>query len=168
MKINISKKQYEIIIKALETSSFIFGPMSDFVDEKYKKDVDDIDKMEEYLLQFAKEFDFEKNLCESDPGSLHLNEDYYDKILDDLNLYDDQQLFEGLTHELGKRDFYNNYSKEEVLERLEKNGDYLGAPIYEFEKKYVDEINENGYSRFFIDKSFPSSKENDEKILNAK
>lgn len=32
MKIEINKRQYEIIIKALTVSSFIYGPIGDFVD----------------------------------------------------------------------------------------------------------------------------------------
>lgn len=148
MKINISKKQYEVLIKSLEMSSFIYGPMSDFVDDKFKKDAEEIEEVEKYLLEFAKDYDFEKNL--SSPKELYVSEEYYDKILDDLNLYDEQQLFENLASELGKRDFHAKYSKEEINEIIKKYGNYLGVPLYEFEKKYYDEFNENGYDRLFI------------------
>ena len=81
MKISITKKQYEILMKSLEASSFIYGPLSDFVDDKYKKEAKEIDKMEDYLLEYAKDFDFENNLCKCKPGVIHLDESYYDKIL---------------------------------------------------------------------------------------
>ncbi len=152
MKINITKKQYEIIVKSLEANSFIYGPMSDFVDDKYKKDTNEIEEVQKYLLQYAKDFDFEKNLCDCGAKDPHLDEDYYEKILDDLALYDEQQLFEGLAHELGKRDFHNKYSKEEADKLIEEHGGYLGVPVYEFDKKYYDEFNENGYERLFIKK----------------
>ena len=31
-----------------------------------------------------------------------------------------------------------------------KNDGYLGVPLYDFEKKYYDEFNENEYERLFI------------------
>ncbi len=148
MKINISKKQYETLVKAIEVSSFIYGPMSDMVDDKYKEDADDLDALEKYFLQFAKDFDFEKNLCKQ--GDQHLDEEYDDKILEDLQLYDEQQMFENLAYELGKRDFLNTYSKEEIAKMKADHGDYLGVQMYEFERKYYDEININGYKRFYI------------------
>lgn len=148
MKINLSNKQYETLIKAIEVSSFIYGPMSDMVDNKYKKDADEFDALEKYFLQYAKDFNFEKNLCKED--NQHLDDDYDDKILEDLELYDEQQMFENLAYELGKRDFFNKYSKEEIVKLREENGDYLGVQMYDFEKKYYDEINKNGYKRFFI------------------
>lgn len=81
MKINITKKQYEILVKSLEANSFIYGPMSDFVDDKYKKDTVEIEEVQKYLLQYAKDFDFENNLCECGAKDPHLDEDYYEKIL---------------------------------------------------------------------------------------
>ncbi len=148
MKINISKKQYETLIKSIEVSSFIYGPMSDMVDNKYKKDSDEIEELLNYFLQYTNDFDFDKNLCKE--GDLHLDEDYDDKILEELELYDEQQMFENLAYELGKRDFNNTYSKGEIDKIKEEHGDYLGVPMYEFEKKYCDEINKNGYKRFYI------------------
>ena len=75
MEINISKKHYKVIIKALQTSSFIYGPMSDLVDKKYKKDNTDIDDVLEELLSHAKSFDFGKNIEEFDneytPSATH-------------------------------------------------------------------------------------------------
>ena len=148
MKINISKKQYEVLIKALEMSSFIYGPLSDMVDKKFKKDSDEIESLEKYFLTYAKDFHFEKNLCS--PDELHLDEDYYMKILDDLEQYDDRQLFDNLANELAKRDFRNKYSKKEIEALHKEHGDYLGVPMYDFEKKYYDEFNDKGYDRLFI------------------
>ncbi|KKQ34864.1 MAG: hypothetical protein US50_C0034G0005 [Candidatus Nomurabacteria bacterium GW2011_GWB1_37_5] len=145
MKINITKKQYETIIKALEISSFIYGPMSDFVDDKFKKDADDMDSVQEELLLNAEEFDFDKNMEEGD-----LKEEYYEKILNDLSEYDDYELFENLANKLGWRDFRKKYTQEEIDKMSEEHGDYLGVPMYEFEKKYYDEFNKNEYNRLYV------------------
>jgi hypothetical protein len=149
MKIDITNKQYKVLIKALEVSSFIYGPMSDFGDKKYKKDIKEIEDVESELLKYTKDFKFDKN-TESFDGELVVKEGYYTGILDDLENYDEQQLFENLANKLGKRDFRNKFSKEEIKKMSEDHGGYLGVPMYDFEKKYYDEFDSNGYDRLFI------------------
>ena len=149
MKINISKIQYENIIKALEISSFVYGDLSDFVEKKYKKDVDTLENIQKDLLKYAKEFDFEKN-TENFEGEVVLREEYYEKLLDDLFLYDDHQLFENLANKLGRRDFDRKFTEEEIEKMSEEHGGYLGVPLYDFEKKYYDEFNEYEYNRLYI------------------
>ncbi len=149
MKINLTNKQYKILIDALEMSSFIYGQISDFVDDKFKKNISKIEDVEKYLLQFSKDFSFEKNLCK-DCGELSLDEEYYMKILDDLDSYDEYQMFENLANKLGRRDFEKVYSLKEIKEISKKHNGYLGVPMYDFEKKYYDEFNSHGYDRLFI------------------
>src|SRR3989344_5230506 len=149
MKINISKIQYENIIKALEISSFVYGDLSDFVEEKYKKNVNTLENIQKDLLEYAKEFDFDKN-TENFEGKVILREEYYSKLLDDLFLYDDHQLFENLSNKLGLRDFNRNFTKEEIEKISEEHDGYLGVPLYDFEKKYYDEFNEHEYDRLEI------------------
>ncbi|MEI7709702.1 MAG: hypothetical protein WCI76_03230 [bacterium] len=149
MKINISKNQYENIIKALEISSFVYGNLSDFVDHKYKKRVDALESTQKDFLKFAKEFDFDKN-TENFEGEVVLREEYYEQLLNDLLLYDEQQLFENLANKLGWRDFERKFTKEEIEKMSEERGGYLGVPLYDFEKKYYDEFNEHEYGRLEI------------------
>ncbi|MEK9175656.1 MAG: hypothetical protein AAB795_03660 [Patescibacteria group bacterium] len=149
MKININKTQYENIVKALEISSFVYGNLSDFVDEKYKKDVNTLENVQKDLLEHAKEFHFNKN-TENFEGKIILREEYYEKLLDDLFLYDDHQLFENLANKLGWRDFKRKFTKEEIEKMSEKYNGYLGVPIYDFEKKYYDEFNKHEYDRLEV------------------
>lgn len=149
MKININKTQYENIIKALEISSFVYGDLSDFVDEKYKKDVVALENVKNELVEYAKEFSFDKN-TENFEEKVILREEYYGKLLDDLFLYDDHQIFEGLADKLGWRDFRVKYSNEEINKMSEESGGYLGVQLHDFEKKYYDEFNEHEYDRLYI------------------
>ena len=149
MKINISKKHYETIIKALETSSFIYGPMSDSVSKKYAKTNIAIEDVLEELLSYAKDFDFEKNIEEFDNKPV-LKEEYYEKILDDISEYDDWQLCENLASKLAWRDFHDTFSKEEIEKMGAKNRGYFGVELYDFEKKYYDEFNKYEYDRVFV------------------
>ena len=149
MKINITKNNYELIIKALSMSSFVYGNLSDFVDNKYKKDSDDLEILESYLLEYANDFHFNKNIDSFD-GKLYLNEEYNDAVLDDLFLYDDQQVYENLANKLDLRDFKMKYSQAEIDKMIEEHNGYLGVPLYDFEKRYYDEFEEHNYDRLFI------------------
>lgn len=149
MKLNINKRQYENIIKALEISSFVYGDLSDFIDKKYRQNNDDLENTKKDLLEHAKEFNFDKN-TENFEDRIVLREEYYSKLLDDLFLYDNHQLFEGLAEKLGRRDFHLKYTKEEIAKISEENEGYLAVPLHDFEKKYYDEFNENEYDRLFI------------------
>lgn len=152
MKIQINIKQYKTIIKALETSSFIYGPMSDCVDKKYAKNNTEIETVLEDLLLYAKDFNFEDNVEEFDNKPV-LNEKYCKKILDDISEYDDWQLCENLASKLAWRDFLNTFSKEEIEKIGSKNSGYFGVELYDFEKKYYDEFNTYEYNRMFIVKN---------------
>lgn len=149
MKIDINKKQYETLVQALEISTFIYGPLSDCTDKKYKNDVDNLESVSKYLLSFAKEFDFEKNI-EVFENEHFVKEKYWDKILDDLSTYDDQQLYLDLANKLGWRDFKRKFTEKEIKKMSEEHGGYLGVPIYDFEKKYYDEFDEHEYDRLEI------------------
>ncbi len=157
MKIEINKKQYEVIIKALNVSSFIYGPMSDFVDDKYKKDSKNIEEMEEDLLKYAKDYNFKKNIDDFE-GKIIVNEKYTDKILKELDDYDDYITCDNLAMELGRRDFRNKYNKEEIEKMFEDHGGYLGVPMFEFEKKYYDEFDKHSYQRLYIKEDLNKNK----------
>ena len=149
MKLNITKKQYEIIIRALDVSSYVYGPLSDFADKKYKKESSEIDAVKDELLSHTKEFDFEENV-EDFEGKNVLTEEYSEKTLDDMFTYDDYVTFDNLAGKLGMRDFRKKYTQEEIDKMAEEHHGYLGVPLYEFEKKYYDEFNENEYDRLYI------------------
>ena len=149
MKIDITAQQYKTLINALKVSSFIYGPMSDMVDAKYKKEVNKIEDIESQLLKHAKDFGMADSVEEFD-GKLHVKETYYDKILDDLGEYDDWQTFENITNELAKRDFRADHSAAEIKEIAKKNRGYLGVEIYDYEEKYYNEFRKHGYDRLYI------------------
>lgn len=148
MKINITKKQYEVLIQALETAGCVYGPMSDFVDDKYKKNTKEINEVTEHLLASAKDFDF-KHVDEIN-GSLCVEDTYSEKMLLDVFDYDEYTLHQNISKALAMRDFYETHGEEKVEKIRKERGGYLGVPLYDFEKKYWDEFEKFGYSRLRI------------------
>lgn len=161
MKIEINKKQYEELIRGLNVSSFIYGTMSDFVDDKYKKDIKIIEEVEKEMLRYAKDFNFGKNI-EKFEGENTLRERYLDRNLSDLNDYDEYITYENLARELGRRDFFNKHTKEEIKKMTKESNGYLGALTYDFDEKYYNEFNKYGYSRLYI------KEDNDDKNVEEK
>lgn len=151
MKVELTKEQYKNIIHFLGITSFIYGPLGDFVDEKYKKGSDDIDKIEDYLLNFAQDFDCQ-NITEKFDGRNVIKDEESDKYLDVIREYDDYIFWDELANKLAWRDFEKEHSKEELAGMEKENGGYFGVALYDYEKKYWDEAENYGIDRLEIQK----------------
>ncbi|MFC1678246.1 hypothetical protein ACFLZ9_00740 [Patescibacteria group bacterium] len=132
MKINISKKQYQTLIKCVETAGTIYGVMGDMVDEKHKKFSGDIDELSDYVLGFAKEFGIE-GIAEKYRGKWGVTEKYMDEFMDDLKEYDEYAFWEMLVRELAKKEFEKKYLRAEIKKMSHE--EYL-KKIFELEDKY--------------------------------
>lgn len=158
MKINITKKQYETLLKTIAVSQFVYGALGDFVDEKYKKESTKLEELERHLASHAKDFGFEE-ITEEFEGErvIKMEGDWYHSIYEDIEEYDEYKLFQNLANKLGWRDFRRDHTKEEIDKMAEESGGYLGVPLYDYEKKYYDEFSEHDYSRLEINKDAPIS-----------
>ena len=150
MKIELTKAQYRNLITMSAISTGVFGILGDMVDEKYKKQSKITDEMEDHLLGYAKQFGSE-DLIEKYEGKDVLSEEFYDqKIQPILTDYEEFSLYDGLSHELARRDFKKDYTPAEIKKMSEKNGGYFGVEMYDYEKKYWDEFDEYEYDRLEI------------------
>ncbi len=152
MKINLSRAQYKQLIEMVAMTNGIVAVMGDMLsDTDYKKRSDKMSTLEEYLLQFAKEFGCEE-LMQMEGDKAVLDDEYYeDTIQPIITDYEEFATEDTLANKLAWRDFRNEHTKEE-LDALEKeNGGYFGVSIYKYEEKYWKEFEEYGYSRLKID-----------------
>ncbi|MCX6812302.1 MAG: hypothetical protein NTW79_01610 [Candidatus Berkelbacteria bacterium] len=138
------------MVTAVGISGGVFGILGDMFDSNYKKRSTANDKLESYLLSFANDFDFENLVEDFDGGKVLSEKTYENKILPILTDYEEFSVYDGLSHELARRDFDKTYSKSEINKMAKKNGNYFGAEMYDFEKKYWDEFDKNGYDRLEI------------------
>jgi hypothetical protein len=145
MKINITKKQYCQLVKALSLASAVTGLLGDML-ERYKKESDKMHELEKYFLQYAKEFHYDEVL----DGSGY-DENYYESVIMPIvNDYDEQITELNLSNKLAWRDFYNDSSEEEIAKISRKNNGYFGREIYEYEKKYWYEFEKHKFNRLII------------------
>lgn len=135
MKINISKRDYETIIKALDISEAVFGSLTDFVSESYREEYEGAKKAMSNLLKHSKDFKLDK-IVEEYEGELFLSDLNPDFALNVLGEYVDLEIYQKLSNQLAWRDFRIKYSDEEI-KKMDKSGTgYYGVELYPFEKRY--------------------------------
>lgn len=148
MKINLTKKQYRQLIKAVSLANATLGILGDVSKESdYKTQSNELEELEKYFLQFARDFDHEEVL--GDSGGM--DDDFYTSaimpILDDYDEYTTQTT---LANKLAWRDFRKDHSKEEIEKMSEENSGYFGVEIYDYEKKYWDEFENHEFDRLEV------------------
>lgn len=143
MNLELNKEQYQNLIRALEVTGYVYGPLGDFISDDFKKQGGEIEDLENYLLSFAKDFDFGHNVDQFE-GKNVVSEEYSEKILDDVFEYDDYVFWEELARQLAQRDLYKIYSQSELKDMNDKE---RITKQYELEEKYWKEFEKRGVDR---------------------
>lgn len=152
MKIDLTKDQYRDLIVMSGISNFVLGILGESLpDTGYKKRSDAMEKLEEYLLEHAKDFD-SMDLVQNVDGQNVLSESAYETdivaVMDD---YDENEFFEELASRLAKRDFRDDHTVEEIQKMAKKNDGYFGVELEEYEERYYEEFEEHGVDRLKVD-----------------
>jgi len=148
MKIDLTKKQYECLIKALEAADSVYGILGDSMPEDYKKQSDQIDDLRKYLLGFASEFSAEY-MIEKFHGEIIMSDELSESLQEVMNDYDNETFWHELETRLGKRDFDRTITEAENKEMEENNGWYSNR-IYGIYEAWSNEFEENGIERLGI------------------
>lgn len=153
MKINITKQQYKELISMLAIANGIVGILGDVMPETdYKKRSQKMDDLENYFLQYAADFEHERLAQKYDREHVLDDEFYENKIMPIISDFEDYAVQDNLANDLAWRDFRRDHSKEELDKMAKENGGYFGVALYDYEKKYWDEFEENGFNRLEIKK----------------
>ena len=151
MKIELTKEQYRELITIIEISNSVLGVLGDsFPDGDYKEESQKLEKLENYFLQYAKDFS-SNDLVEDYKGKKIINEKLYEnKILSIMNDFDEYIIFNELSNRLAWRDFRREHSEKEMDQMRKKNEGYFGVELHDYEKKYWDEFEEHYVNRLEI------------------
>tara|TARA_B100000614_G_C14527747_1_gene485210 strand:- start:525 stop:974 length:450 start_codon:yes stop_codon:yes gene_type:complete len=148
MKINITKKEYRLLLDVFSIATWVMNS------HKYEPDPksEPYETLEQKFLAFAKEFGF-KNLVEYDKkmGKYYHTAEYEESESDMqfIDEFEDDSFWEKLGSNLAKRDLINEigldeFKKMESLERFRK--------IDEIAEKYYDEFDKNGIKNIVVSK----------------
>ena len=146
MKINITKKEYRLLLDVFSIATWVMNS------HKFEPDPQSVpyDDLEQKFMAFAKDFGF-KNLVEYDKKiEKYFHTPEYEDSESDMQFIDefeDDSFWEKLVSNLAKRDLINEigveqFEKMESLDRFKK--------VNEIAKKYNDEFEKNGIKNLII------------------
>lgn len=142
MKIDLTKKQYECLIKALEAGSSVYGILGDDVSEEHKPQSEEIQELRDYFLSIAHEFKMD-HITEKFMGKLIMNEEYGEILDEVIEDYNNNVFWHELETRLGKRDFERTITEAEKRQIEENNGWYPDR-IHEIYENWGKEFEDNG------------------------
>jgi len=150
MKIDLTKEQYIRLLEMSHIANSVLGILGDTLTEEanYKKKSDETTELEDYFMNYAKDFGCE-NMTEQFHGKTLLKDEIYEKIQEITDEYDDYVFWNELEVRMGKRDFERTKTKEEEKQIRENNGWYPER-IHELYDKYAEEFENYGIDRLEI------------------
>ncbi len=138
--IEFDKKQYEVLVRALQVAESIYDILSDGVDERYDVPADELGDLTSWVLAKAGEFGM-ANLVEIFEGKNVLKDDAMDRYTDDLMEYEEWAFWDVFAHKLADREMARRYKKDGAPNvNLEELLDiHIGL-----EEKYAEEFDAHG------------------------
>jgi hypothetical protein len=138
--IEFSKKQYEVLVRALQIAESVHGILSDMVDERYDKQADAIEDLTSWVLAKAGEMGM-ANIVEIFEGKNVLTDDATEKYADDLLAYEEWIFWDVFAHKLADREMARRFKKGDMPKENVKE---LFGLHDELEEKYEKEFEEHG------------------------
>lgn len=143
MRVDFTKERYKELLLLVLLGSWVRGGVADLKGEYSPK----MDELEDYLLGKAKDFDLE-HLTENFKGHMVPSDAFAKEYEAMIEEYNEDEFWSELEILLGKRDFYEEATKQE-LETIEKDG-WLSGKADQYYRKYQDEFEKYGIERLRI------------------
>lgn len=148
MKIELDDKQFASLMNAIGVGSFVYGLLSDMVDDKFKENLAGIESLERLFLQNAKDSSFDKSNYEEFNWEKVLSQAYLDQIGIDMANYDQFAFWDVLVKNLAQRELESKYTQEQIeslteLEFIEKSMNLEDKYRQEFAQNWLDNVNIN-------------------------
>lgn len=143
MKINLTKKQYESLAKAVYLGNWMAN--ANRIGQPEDPNLKDYEEISDYIFSLAQEFGFTKDF-EHDLECSECN--HGNTELDDIREeYDRETFWDELCEILGERDFLRKFSKEEI-EKMSQEEYFM--KFQECVIFYEQEVGEYGVERLDI------------------
>ena len=142
MKINLTKKQYEALAKIVYLGNWMANAQrTGSPDDPHMREYEEIT---DYIFSLAPEFGFSENFEHDLEYDEHLDVTEVGRLHEE---YDEENLWEELIERLGKRDFFNTYSQEEIKKMSE---DERFTKRMECDMVWEEEFESHGVERLHI------------------
>jgi len=150
MKIELSKEQYIDLLEMSHIANSVLGILGDILPEEtnYKKKSDKTTELEDYFISCAENFGCEE-MTEDFYGKALLKDEFYEKIQEIMNEYDDYIFWNELEVRMGKRDFERTITANDK-KYIKENKGWYPERIHELYGKYSNEFEKHGIDRLEI------------------
>ncbi len=145
MKIDITKEQYETLMKTVYLANWMAGSAQDEPDQEFEG-------FEQYVLSLAKDFGLDAYSAFDEEGKLYYpTEEFEEKtgIVDTIGNYNMYAVWEEMVLSLSRRDLMAEFGEDAVSAMSEEE---LMEKEYPYILKYEEEFRENGFQNLFLSK----------------
>jgi hypothetical protein len=145
MKIDLTKKQYETLMKMVYLGNWLVNSAK----SEPEKEFEDLEQM---ILSRAKDFGLETHAGFDEEAKAYYPTEAFEEetgVVDIIGEYNMYTVWEELVLALSKRDLAAEYGKEKVDEMADEE---LMEKEYPFILKYEEEFRENGFENLVISK----------------
>lgn len=142
MNLELTKKQYISLVKALT----IAGWMAASVDEEFEELTKELSELEQYVLSKAESFGANAEIyLEPEINAYYPTQKIEGEIADFLESYDDSVFWDELTHRMARRDLIEEYGLEKIqsmdpLNRVELEEEFLLIYSNEFTANGIENL----------------------------
>ncbi len=136
MKIEISEKDYKVLLKWIATADYIYWIMWDLVSSKYKQDSESFDKLIHKLLWYVKD----DSIVEIFDWKRVFSEDFQGTIIDEVMEFEDYNFWDLLVRNMTKELIWHEIHWLDEKTAMKK--------IFEMEEKIRKEFELNGLKNF--------------------
>ncbi len=151
MKIELTKEQYLSLLTMSHIANSVFGILGDVPPEiDCKKKSDEMENLEEYFLEYARDFGYD-DLVEDFHGKTLLKDEIYEEIQEIMDEYDDYIFWNELEVRMGKRDFERTITADDK-KYIKENKGWYPERIHGLYDKYGDEFEKYGIERLEIER----------------
>lgn len=143
MKIEFTQKQYEALLKIVYLGSWMASSTKEEPAKEY-------DKIEQYVLSFAKDFKMERFVgFDKKLKSYYPSEEFEDAtdVIEQIDAYDEYKVWETLVLSLSHRDIVKKYGEKKVEQMSEEE---VLEKEYPLIQKYEEEFREHGFDNLFV------------------
>ena len=143
MKIEFTQKQYEALLKIVYLGSWMASSTKEEPAKEYEK-------IEQYVLSFAKDFKMEKFVgFDKKQKSYYPSEEFENStdVVEQIDSYNEYTVWEALVLFLSRRDLIKKYGAEKVDKMSDEE---LLEKEYPFIQKYEEEFRDHGLDNLYV------------------
>jgi len=146
--INLTKKQYLCLIRALSVADSVYGILGDSYPKEYKKFSNEIDELQSYILEKAQEYGI-GDWAETFDGKQVLKDELMEFFYEVLIDYNEESFWNELETRLGQRDFARTVTSQEKKE-INDRGGWLPERIHHLYEQWGKELEDHGLERLEV------------------